>query len=295
MKSTGLFIPIMHPCYLKTMLISFLLAITLGTMAQNSVKHPPVTLPGSELRRFHSEIMDQDLLIQVQLPMDYVSDGSRQYPAMYWTDGNRVFPMIANIATMLEFPPGNFPQLFVVGIAYDIKDMSDFAALRTRDLTPVRRLSGDTTVETGGGPRFLSFICDELIPFIESEYPVSKEDRALGGYSLGGLFSLFAMFERPGMFQRYFAGSPTWQYANGVLFDMEKTYSENYMDLPVRLFLSYGGLEESYMSGVNEMAAVLESRNYPNLNVWTHVFEGEWHVSASAASVMRAFTTLYRE
>lgn len=295
MKNTGLLIPAMHSCYFKTMLISALLAITLGTMAQSLVKHQPVTLPGSELRRFHSEIMDQDLLIQVQLPMDYVSDGSRQYPAMYWTDGNRAFPMVANIATMLEFPPGKFPQLFVIGIAYDIKDMSDFAAWRTRDLTPVRIMAGDTTVETGGGPRFLSFICDELIPFIESEYPVSKEDRALGGYSFGGLFSLFAMFERPGIFQRYFAGSPTWQYANSVLFEMEKTYSESYSDLPVRLFLSYGGLEESYMSGVNEMAAVLKSRNYPNLKVWTHVFEGEWHVSASAASVMRAYITLYGE
>ena len=99
-------------------------------MAQSSVKPQPVHLPGSELRKFLSEIMDQDLLIQVQLPIDYVSDGSRQYPAMYGTDGNRAFPLIANIATMLEFPSGKFPQLFVVGIACDIKEMSEWVAWR---------------------------------------------------------------------------------------------------------------------------------------------------------------------
>jgi predicted alpha/beta superfamily hydrolase len=310
MKSTGLLIPTMQPCYFSSIVIAALLAISLSTMAQSSVNPQPVPLPGSELRRFHSGIMDQDLLIYVQLPLDFVSDGSRQYPVWYMTDGNRSFPMTANISTVLGFPPTGFPQVIVVGIAYDIKNMADWAAWRTRDFTPVadaeteqywegrlRKMTGDTTiqVETGGAPRFLSFICDELIPYIESEYPVSKEDRALGGYSYGGLFSLFSLFERPGMFQRYFAGSPSTEYANRVLFEMEKTYSESHTDLPVRLFLSYGALEEEWMAGVNEMAAVLESRNYPALQVWTHVFEGEWHASAYPASIMRAFVTLYGE
>ncbi len=158
-------------------------------------------------------------------------------------------------------------------------------------------MTGDTTiqVETGGAPRFLSFICDELIPYIESEYPVSKENRTLGGYSYGGLFTLFALFERPGVFQRYFAGSPSVDYDNRVLFEMEKAFSENHTDLPARLFLSYGELEEEWMGGIKEMADLLESRSYPNLDVRTHVVGGEWHASAYAASVMRAFITLYEE
>jgi predicted alpha/beta superfamily hydrolase len=292
----------------KSMMITALLAFTLGTAAQESAKTEPVPLPNSELRKFHSGIMNQDFRIYVQLPLDYVSDGSRQYPVWYMTDGNRSFPMVANISTILGFPPTGFPQVIVVGIAYDIKNMADWAAWRTRDFTPtvntgdeqywegvLRKMTGDTTlqVETGGAPRFLSFICDELIPYIESEYPVSKEDRTLGGYSYGGLFTLFALFERPGVFQRYFAGSPTVGYGNRVLFEMEKAFSESHTDLPARLFLSYGGLEEQWMSDVNEMADLLKSRNYPNLDVWTHVFEGEWHASAYPASIMRAFVSLY--
>jgi predicted alpha/beta superfamily hydrolase len=291
--------------------IAALLAITLTSFAQKTVKPEPVPLPSSELRRFHSEIMDQDLLIYVQLPLDFVSDGSKQYPVWYMTDGNRSFPMTANISTLLGFPPGNIPQVIVVGIAYDIGSMLDWGAWRTRDLTPIvsqideqtwegilRRMSGDTTiqVETGGAPRFLSFICDELIPFVESEYPVSKEDRALGGYSYGGLFTMFAVFERPGVFNRYFAGSPTIGYGNRVLFEMEKAFSENHTDLPARLFMSIGGNEgQNAIAEVKEMAGLLESRNYPNLDVRIHVFEGEWHGTAYPGSIMRAFVTLYGE
>ncbi len=168
--------------------------------------------------------------------------------------------------------------------------MVDWGAWRTRDLTPIvsqgdeetwegilRRMSGDTTiqVETGGAPRFLSCLCDELIPYIESEYPVLKKDRALAGYSYGGLFTLFAMFERSDVFNRYFAGSPTVGYGNRVLFGMEKAYSESHTDLPARLFMSIGGNEgQNAIAGVKEMADVLQSRNYPHMDVRTLVLRG---------------------
>ena len=300
----------MNSRYFKQMVIAALLSFTLGVSAQRS-EHEPVPLPGSELRKFHSAIMDQEFQIFVQLPLNYIADGSRQYPVWYNTDGNRSFPMIANMSTVLGFPETGFPQVIVVGIAYDTKDMYDFAAWRTRDLSPVvdewtensteellRKFSGDTTiqVETGGASRFLSFICDELIPFIEAEYQVDSHDRALGGYSFGGLFTLVAMFERPEMFQRYFAGSPSITYAGNYMFDVEKAFSEGHSDLPARLFLSI--TENDWgpnIDGVRKMAEVLESRSYPNLDVWTHVFEDEDHTSGAPASVMRAFKVLYKE
>jgi predicted alpha/beta superfamily hydrolase len=301
----------MHPAYFKSLVMAALLSVTMVTTAQKAVEHEPVPLPASELRKFHSAIMDQEFLIYVQLPLNYVSDGSRQYPVYYMTDANRSFPLTANISTVLGFPETGFPQVIVVGIAYDIKDMYEWAAWRTRDLTPVAdrgteqywegllgRMTGDTTirVETGGAPRFLSFICDELVPFIESEYQVSDQVRALGGYSYGGLFSLYAMFERPGAFQRYFAGSPSIHYASGVMFDREKAFAASHKDLPARLFISVGGLEEEeFKASVKKMADVLESRNYPNLDMRTHVFGGEFHASGYAASVMRAFIELFGE
>ena len=299
----------MQTSFFKSMAIAALLAITPVLLAQPAPRPEPVPLPSSELRKFHSELMDQDFRIYVQLPLNYIADGSRQYPVLYVTDGNRSFPTYANISTVLGFPDTGFPQVIVVGIAYEIGSMADWAAWRTRDLTPLanegteqywegllRGMTGNQTlnVSTGGAPLFLDFICDELIPFIESEYPVSKEERTLGGYSYGGLFTLFSLFERPGAFKGYFAGSPSIHYANGVMFEVEKAFSETHSDLPARLFLTMGGLEEeSGIENMKRMAEVLESRQYPNLEIRTHIFEGETHVSAYPASVMRAFLNLY--
>ncbi len=94
MQSTGLLIPTKHRWDFKLMVIIAALMTTMGATAQQSIQHEPVPMPGSELRRFHSKIMDQDLLVYVQLPLDYVSDGSKQYPVMYMTDGNRSFPIV---------------------------------------------------------------------------------------------------------------------------------------------------------------------------------------------------------
>jgi predicted alpha/beta superfamily hydrolase len=55
-----------------------------------------------------------------------------------------------------------------------------------------------------------------------------------------------------------------------------------------------GGLEdESGIENMKRMEELLKSRNYPNLEVYSQIFEGEHHASAYAASVMRAFMTLY--
>jgi len=46
---------------------------------------------------------------------------------------------------------------------------------------------------------------------------------------------------------------------------------------------------------MKRMEEVLESRNFPGLEVKSQVFEGETHTSAYPASAMRAFMNLYGE
>jgi len=58
----------------------------------------------------------------------------------------------------------------------------------------------------------LAFIRDELVPSIEAKYNVSAGDRAWGGYSLGGLFGLYALLNDGSPFQRFLIGSPSTLY-----------------------------------------------------------------------------------
>jgi predicted alpha/beta superfamily hydrolase len=51
----------------------------------------------------------------------------------------------------------------------------------------------------GGAAVFLDFIEKELVPHVEGRYPVT-DFRTLIGHSYGGLFTIYALSERPTLF-----------------------------------------------------------------------------------------------
>jgi predicted alpha/beta superfamily hydrolase len=272
--------------------------------------NPPVTVPGTETRSFYSKILDQEMILYIKIPASYKINTQKVYPCWYVTDANLSFAMIADMANLFEVPVIIEPEIFVVGIAYKIKDMGDWGAWRTRDLTPTNMTTMDTywasvfskfaerqlEVKTGGSAKFLEFIEKEVFPFMESNYRVSATGRGLGGYSYGGLFSLYVLFKQPELFSLYYAGSPSIKYDKGVLYTYEKEYASTHKDLNAKLFMSAGGAEDSIMiANVNVLAAQLKSRNYPGLVVETHVFPGETHQTCVPSALMRAFMVLYKK
>jgi len=220
--------------------------------------YPHVTVPDTELRSFHSEILNRQMNIFVKLPAAYYENPEQVYPVWYVTDANRSFPMLANMISIFDVPAPTIPEIVLIGIGYEISDMADFGAWRTCDLTPVNeswadeywgkmlsQLAGrEVVVRSGGAAVFLSFITEELFPFVESNYRVSSCERCLGGISYGGLFTLYVMFKKPELFTKYFAGSPPIGYGDGVLFKYEEELAASHDDLNARLFMTIGGLED---------------------------------------------------
>lgn len=309
----------LFPLVIKCQIVIFcmlLQAIGINSFSQTvKAKEVPVfkkslvTVPYTESVILHSKLFDQDFEIMVHLPTTYHPDSSRVFPVMYVTDANRSFPMIANISFLLGFPRTDFPEVIVVGVGYKIRGLEDWSAWRTRDLTPTNvpttdkntremlsRLSGrEMTVNSGGAEKFLNFIVSELIPFIESGYHVSRTDRTLAGYSYGGLFCLYALFKHPELFNKYYAGSPSITWDNGILFRIEEEYAGSHSDLNAKLFISAGSLEGgATLQNLRKMESQLLSRNYQNLTVDFQVFEDESHVTCMPAAYMRAFVTLYK-
>jgi len=272
--------------------------------------YPLVTVRLTETRTFYSKILDQEMVLYIKIPATYKSNTQKIYPCWYGTDANLAFAMIADMANTFEVPIIVEPEIFVVGIGYKIRDMGDWGAWRTRDLTPTNIPSSDTywtgvfskfagrqlEVKTGGAAKFLECIEKEVFPFMESNYRISSTGRGLGGYSYGGLFSLYVLFKRPELFTIYYAGSPSIRYDKGVLYTYEKEYAATHYDLNATLFMTAGGAEDSVMiANVNLMAAQLVSRNYPGLKVETQIFPDETHMSCVPAAWMRAFRVLYKK
>jgi predicted alpha/beta superfamily hydrolase len=295
-------------------LISLLIAALLDASSQDQVikpdvkNYPSVSIPNTEMRTFYSAILNQEMNIYIKLPVSYNTNPRKVYPAWYFTDANRSFPMVANMVSIFEVPRLVEPEIIVIGIGYKIKDLADWGAWRTRDLTPTNVPALDTSwakmltgmtgrqfvVKSGGAATFLDFIVREVFPFVESNYRVSPTDRGIGGYSYGGLFSLYVLFNQPELFSIYYAGSPSIDYDKGVLFSFEKEYESTHKDLNAKLFMSAGGSEDTLMvTNMKKMAELMQSRNYPGLTVETHVFPGETHESCYPSSIMRALRVLY--
>jgi len=296
--------------------LSFFFAVLSLAFSQNQSgqtdlnNYPMVTVPGTETRSFYSKILEQEIVLYIKIPAGYKANTQKIFPCWYFTDANRSFAMIAEMANFFEIPVIVEPEIFVVGIGYKIRDMGDWGAWRTRDLTPTNIPSSDTywagifskyagreiEVKTGGAAKFLECIEKEVFPFMESNYRVSATGRGLGGYSYGGLFSLYVLFKQPELFSIYFAGSPSIKYDKGILYTYEKEYAATHNDLNATLFMTAGGAEDSLLiANVDKLAAQLKLRNYPGLKVETHVFPDETHQSCIPSALMRAFRVLYKK
>jgi len=304
--------------FVKKLILSNLILIFLLSSCKNNTedsnsqkdKYAKVSIMSTEKRIFHSEIINDDFEIYVSLPYKYFMSDTT-YPVLYCLDANVKFSMVSCIANNLGTLTKEIPEIIVVGIAYPFKDLADWVVGRQRDYTPTEnmdtekywedRLSratgrNDIIVETGHADRFLEFIRDELIPFIETNYRVSPNDRAIHGTSLGGLFTMYTLLKHPELFQRYFASSPSINWEETLMYKLEKDLAASHKDLPVNLFMCVGGLErEYYIKNMKKMSELLRSRNYPNLKLQTHIFENESHGTTVSASLGRGLKIIYNE
>ncbi len=178
--------------------------------------NPPVTIANSEQFTLFSVNTQQEYKIYVHLPTSY-STSDTTYPVMYGLDADIGFGTAAEMSTLLPVRK-EMPEIILVGIAYGAYPGQE-GNNRMRDYT-------FTTVpeypSSSGADKFFRFIRDELIPVIDAKYRTNLNDRTLSGASLGGLFSLYVLFEHPGIFKRYKISSPSIWWDDGTTFKLEK-------------------------------------------------------------------------
>ena len=249
---------------------------------------PRVDIPNTELRTLKSSSTGRDYDVYVHLPGGYARGSGKKLPVVYVLDGQWDFKLIASVYGGL-FYDKFVPEMIVVGITYSGPG-PDYDALRAMDYTPVPepRLPG-----TGGAPKFLAFLKSELIPFVESDYGGDPSKRVLLGSSLGGLFTLYAMFEEPRLFSGYVAASPAVAYGGRFPFRHEADYAAKHRDVQARLFISVGEVED--LAGpVKEFVRVLNGRGYGGLKMESRVIEGERHAGNKPEAFNRGLRFVFR-
>lgn len=191
-------------------------------------------LEADHLEEIHSKVLAEQRKLLVHLPQGH--DSTQKYPVMYVLDGTSQDFTIAGISEILNRAEV-VPEMIIVGIP-NID--------RNRDLTP-HYIRQDTEGEIfGKGDRFLSFLTDEAIPFIESKYPVNQY-RMLAGHSRAGLFTYYAYLEQPETFDAVFCFSPAFWRDGSIILEKARAFHTSGTKASPFIFMSLGTEENDKM------------------------------------------------
>jgi len=270
-------------------LLFLMLSACLPQPAESSNPTPSrVTIPDTEVRQLKSSATGRNYDIYVSLPSEYAQNPKTKYPILYLLDGQWDFKLLHSIYGGLHYD-GFVPEMIIVGITYSGAN-PDYNSLRAMDYTPVK----DTSIPgSGDAPKFLTFLKEELMPFIETSYPVDASRRILMGSSFGGTFTLYAMLSEPELFSGYVAASPAVVYGGRFAFKQEAEYASKRQDLPVRLFLSVGELEDLEQP-VQAFMQVISERSYTGLKMETLTISGERHSSNKPEAYNRGLRFVFQ-
>lgn len=242
--------------------------------------------------------------------------GKAPAPVLYMLDGNAAAmvmdqPLLAELAARKAAP-------VLVFIGYD-NDLRIDSAARTTDYTAwIDRAddeAGTPTVVGGGAYAFQDLIERRIKPEVEKRASIDRQQQALWGHSLGGLFVLSSLYTRPASFQYYVSASPSLWWSQGApLGDMEQQFRDNQHGQSAKVWVMLGGAERVGDRGTRDLsnprvvahlrriggatpdaAMQLSQRlaSVPGLEVQYREFEGLGHGPMLPASLQAALSVLY--
>jgi predicted alpha/beta superfamily hydrolase len=197
--------------------------------AEPQAGKPAYRIDNSEVTEFKSSHTGKLYQLIVGLPPSYQQEPERKYPVWYQLDGQWDFALVNTVSAGLRYDQV-IPEFILVGLSYGGKN-PDYQALRDHDYPPTAARSDDGRRAGGGGVRFLEALETEILPFVEASYRADPDRRVLSGASFGGLFALYALFEKPELFAAIVALSPAVGWDNRWLFKRHQEFSESHAEL----------------------------------------------------------------
>lgn len=199
-----------------------------------------------------------DRRLRVWLPRGY-DETTQRYPVLYLLDGQNLFgsetafggvAWRAGATAQRLIDAGRMSPVILVGI-------DNAGAGRIDEYTPV--------AWQGRGGRSESFgrmLVDRIKPFVDHHYRTlpGRASTAIGGSSLGGLFSLWLALERSDVFGQVMGMSPSVWWGNGHICRFVAALPDR---LPVRIWLDVGKQEVAKMrQGTLELAEQLLAKGW---------------------------------
>lgn len=175
--------------YLLIQLIILLLLNPFQTQSQNYndkiiiAKHDSV----------YSSVLEENRKLFIHVPSEFNIGYSRlhptKYPVMYVLDPEAHFPSIVSMIDRMSYEE-TCPQMIVVGVTVKSEE-------RIKEMFPINEED-----------KFHQFLENELIPYIDKQYPTAPY-KVLFGHSLTGLRTVHTAINHPKLFNAYITIDPS--------------------------------------------------------------------------------------
>ena len=263
---------------MNKLLVLLLLLISFATFAQST--YPKVEIPNSQIRKITSKIVaNQEYELQILLPGNY-ENNNKTYPVVYVLDAQWDFPLVKSIYGQ-QYYDGFLPELIIVGITYGGNN-PNYDSLRVRDFSPTK----GNLPQAGGADMFLTFMNNELFPFIEKNYRADDHTRTLMGCSFGGLLTLHALFTWNGLFTNYIVASPALGWDSGSIFRFEEQYYKRDEKNNKKLYMTIGDVETG-QEYFEKLDTLLTNRKYRSFVKVSKVLENTGHSGTKSETYNR--------
>lgn len=241
-----------------------------------------------ETVHLQSNTLKETRSLLISKPAGYDNDTDR-YPVLYLLDGETHFHYTTGIVSFLA-ENDRIPKMLLVGI------VSGGRARRTHDLTPpsVAEIDNRFSPGNGGADAFLSFIADEVIPFVDKTYR-TRPYRMLVGHSFGGLFGIYALITKPKLFSAYIAADPSLYWNNEAVVVQAESFFSNTKSLQADLYMTASSDSGKVPSAVARLNAAL-GKTAPAGFRWNFDWmKQEDHLSIPLPSIYRGLETIFEE
>jgi len=269
-------------------ILSLFFAQPLLCQAQHSAaiaRLVPITLGVTET--MHSAVLGEDRTLNIYLPEGYSPDDTTHYPVIYLLDGG-VDEDFVHVAGLVQFSSqpwvARLQRSIVVGIGNTDRkrDMTFPAAIKSdKDKLPT----------SGGSAKFISFLEQELQPYVQKHYKTNNS-KTLIGESLAGLLAVQVLLEKPALFSRYIIISPSLWWNDGSL--LKHAMAPVTGKTSIYLAAGKEGLAPCDAPHVmevdaNVLADKIESLNNKQVSFYFDYLPEETHATIAHQALMNAF------
>lgn len=230
----------------------------------------------SDSEYFKSVKLDDKRKIKIQLPEGYDPMSDLKYPLVVVLDGDYLFEPVAGQINFQSYFD-DMPQSIVVGIMHE--DNRDFDGISDEI----------TGLPMASGAQFFEFIGMELVPFLESQYNISKF-RVAVGHNLMANFTNAFMFKEEPLFQAYVSLSPDFQ---GEMRDHTIDRLTN-INKDIIFYMATAEFdEEKNKQDILDINSSLAEIENTNLTYYFDNFEGANHYSFVPKAITKAFDKIF--